>query len=169
MKKRVIIVGGGASGLTAAIQAARAGADVTVLEHMDRPGKKILSTGNGKCNMTNRFLSPSCYRSSQPEFPMKALSDFSVEQAIDFFKGLGILPKDKNGYIYPNSEQASSVLDVLRLENDRLGIKILCGRHVKEIRRKKVGGFQTICLVKTEDRETEEVFSCDSLILAAGS
>ena len=169
MKKRVIIVGGGASGLTAAIQAARAGADVTVLEHMDRPGKKILSTGNGKCNMTNRFLSPSCYRSSQPEFPMKALSDFSVEQAIDFFKGLGILPKDKNGYIYPNSEQASSVLDVLRLENDRLGVKILCGRHVKEIRRKKAGGFQAVCLVKTEDRETEEVFSCDSLILAAGS
>jgi len=62
MGRQVIVIGGGASGLTAAIWAARAGAGVTLLEHMDRVGKKILSTGNGKCNLTNLVQDPSCYR-----------------------------------------------------------------------------------------------------------
>ena len=70
MSKRVIVIGGGASGMTAAIFAARQGAAVTLLEHMDRVGKKILSTGNGKCNLTNRRMDASCYRSSAPVFSM---------------------------------------------------------------------------------------------------
>ena len=73
MKRQVIIIGGGASGLVAAIAAAREGAGVTVLEHMDRVGKKILSTGNGRCNLTNLSLRPEHYRCSQPQFPMKEL------------------------------------------------------------------------------------------------
>ena len=66
--RKGIIIGGGASGLMAAITAAKQGADVTVLEHTARPGKKILSTGNGKCNLTNLYMDPSCYRSDQSGF-----------------------------------------------------------------------------------------------------
>ena len=71
--KKGIIIGGGASGLMAAITAAKKGASVTVLEHTVRPGKKILSTGNGKCNLTNLYMDPSCYRSEQTGFEEAAI------------------------------------------------------------------------------------------------
>ena len=78
MKKKVWIIGGGASGMMAAITAAKEGMDVTIAEHMDRVGKKILSTGNGRCNLTNLHQDASCYRSSQPDFPGRVLKQFSV-------------------------------------------------------------------------------------------
>lgn len=93
MKRQVIIIGGGASGLAAAIAAAREGAGVTVLEHMDRVGKKILSTGNGRCNLTNLSLRPEHYRCSQPQFPMKVLDHFSVWDTLAFFDEIGIVNK----------------------------------------------------------------------------
>ncbi len=74
--RKGIIIGGGASGLMAAITAAKQGADVTVLEHTARPGKKILSTGNGKCNLTNLYMDPSCYRSDQSGFETAAIRNF---------------------------------------------------------------------------------------------
>ena len=88
MKKHVLIIGGGASGMAAAIFGARQGAEVTILEHMDRVGKKILSTGNGKCNLTNRRMEPGCYRCSVPEFPMEVLSRFGEEDTEAFFEDL---------------------------------------------------------------------------------
>ena len=97
MKNRTVgIIGGGASGLMAAISAARAGAQVTLIEHMDRVGKKILSTGNGRCNLTNYRMEPECYRCSQKDFPMKVIQGFGVEETLEFFKYLGIVPKDFN-------------------------------------------------------------------------
>ena len=78
VKKRVLIIGGGASGLAAAVWAARQGARVTVVEHMDRVGKKILSTGNGRCNMTNLYMGPECYRSGDGSFPMRVIEGFPV-------------------------------------------------------------------------------------------
>ena len=116
MKKRVGIIGGGASGLVAAIGAARNGAEVTVIEHMDRVGKKILSTGNGRCNLTNYKMEEDCYRCGRKDFPMQVIRGFDVKETLDLFMGLGIVPKDRNGYVYPNSDQAASVLDVLRTE-----------------------------------------------------
>lgn len=179
MTKKIIIAGGGASGLTAAIVAARMGADVTILEHMDRVGKKILSTGNGKCNMTNLNLSSRCYRSDMPDFPMKVIGKFPVNETLDFFRGLGILPKNRNGYVYPNSEQAAAVLSVLCLETERLGVKTVCGCHVKEIKasckegsKASVKGnpfFQAICSIKDGEKETTKSFYSNALILAAGS
>ena len=91
MKRQVIIIGGGAAGLAAAIAAAREGAGVTVLEHMDRVGKKILSTGNGRCNLTNLSLRPEHYRCSQPQFPMKVLDHISVWDTLAFFDEIGIV------------------------------------------------------------------------------
>ncbi|MCI7262268.1 MAG: FAD-dependent oxidoreductase, partial [Clostridiaceae bacterium] len=113
-KKQVIIVGAGASGMTAAIFAARQGAEVVLLEHKDRVGKKILSTGNGKCNLSNRKMDASCYRSSVSGFPMKVIRQFPVERTLEFFESLGVVIKDRNGYLYPWSGQASAILDVLR-------------------------------------------------------
>lgn len=161
MERRVIIIGGGASGLVAGIGAARQGADVTILEHMDRVGKKILSTGNGRCNLTNLAMDESCYRCSRQDFPMKVINRFSVWDTLTFFDELGIMAKSKNGYIYPNSEQAAAVLDMLRLETEQLGIRVVTGCHVRKLRRKKNGRF----LAETD----QGTFDGDALILATGS
>lgn len=162
MKNRTVgIIGGGASGLTAAIAAAEAGAQVTLIEHMDRVGKKILSTGNGRCNLTNYKMEPECYRCSQKDFPMKVIEGFGIEETLDFFRRLGIVPKDRNGYVYPNSDQAASVLDVLRWEVERLGIKVLLSCHVSSIKPQREGGF----LILTSQGK----LYTDALVLAAGS
>lgn len=170
MGKSVYIIGGGASGMMAAIHAAKEGAQVTILEHTDRVGRKLLSTGNGRCNLTNLYQAPECYRSCNPGFPMEVTAGYPVRETLRFFEGLGILPKSKDGYIYPNSEQASAVLDALRMEIDHQTIKVLCGCEVKEIRRGKnrdsdASGHRGSFDIKT----SLGTFRGDSLILAAGS
>ena len=95
--KKGIIIGGGASGLMAAITAAKKGASVTVLEHTARPGKKILSTGNGKCNLTNLYMDPSCYRSEQKGFEEAAIEEFPPSATVSFFRELGVLTMDQIG------------------------------------------------------------------------
>lgn len=161
MSKRIIIIGGGASGLTAAIAAARQGNDVTILEHMDRVGKKLLSTGNGRCNLTNLTMRPDCYRSGQPQFPMKVLDRYSVWDTLAFFEEIGIVTKSKGGYIYPNSEQASAVLDMLRLEAADLAVDIHCGCEVRQIKKEGRKRFRA---------ETNlGQFRSEALILATGS
>lgn len=119
MRKSVGIIGGGAAGMTAALSAAKQGAKVTVFEGNDRLGKKILSTGNGKCNLGNMDLGPGEYYTRNPELLQRYLEKFGTEDTISFFRELGLIVKQKNGYLYPVSEQASSVLDVLRFAIDR--------------------------------------------------
>lgn len=155
-----IVIGGGAAGMTAAITAARRGKKTAIIEHTDRIGKKILSTGNGKCNLTNTELDRECYQSDDGEFVMQVIDQFTPYDVIDFFKCLGIYPKSKNGYIYPNSEQASSVLDVLRLELSHQKVALFTQTIVKGIEK---NGEQF--RISTEQNE----FTADSLILATGS
>lgn len=155
----VTIVGGGASGLVAGIFAARQGHKVTILEHKDKIGKKILATGNGKCNYTNLVQLPECYRSNDSTFPMKVLSIFGVHETIDFFRQLGIYPKERDGYVYPNSEQAASVAQVLDMELKRLKITIFLEVHVEHIRKNK----NTFKLTTNKGD-----FTADKVILAAG-
>ena len=114
--KNVVIAGAGASGMMAAVTGAAEGARVILLEHKDRIGKKILSTGNGRCNFTNICQEPICYHSDQPEFPWKIVEKFGAQDIISFFLQLGIYSKNRNGYLYPNSDQASAVLDAFRME-----------------------------------------------------
>lgn len=156
----VTIVGGGASGMMAAITAASAGAEVILVEQNDRVGKKILSTGNGRCNYTNLRQEPSCYHSENPSFPWGIIQQFNEKKTIDFFQQLGIVPKSRDGYLYPNSDQASSVLDVLRMECRRLHVEIRTGCKCTEIRSKK-SGFH----IKTKSG----MISAGRVILAAGS
>lgn len=133
MEQDIIIIGAGASGLMAAIAAAGRGSRVLVLEQKDKAGKKILATGNGKCNFTNLYQSPECYRSEDNSFAMKVLSAFDVTKTIDFFKHLGILPKERDGYLYPNSEQAASIVQVLLMECKRLGVRFIYEEKVTKI------------------------------------
>lgn len=166
MKKSIYVVGGGAAGIMAAITAAKEGADVTILEHNDRIGKKILSTGNGRCNYTNIYQQPEYYRSDNIEFPWKAIQKYTAKQAISDFRELGIWEKVKNGGVYPNSEQATAVLDVLREEVERLKIHVLTNVHVHGIRPQKKG-FRISAHLKEEKKDKN--FFAEAVILATGS
>lgn len=137
MNKKVGIIGAGAAGMMAAIQAARSGGEVTLFEKNERIGKKILMTGNGKCNLTNKSFSLDDYNSTNKEFLSVFFSRFGVEDTIVFFQELGLLLKNKAGYLYPLSEQASTVLDVLRFEIKRLEIQTITEEEVTSLHRKK--------------------------------
>ena len=158
--KKVVIIGGGASGMMAAIQAARTGAAVTLLEHNEKPGKKILATGNGRCNLTNLVQEPSRYRSSQPDFPWKIITQYPLEDTLAFFSELGIYTKDRNGWVYPYSDQAAGVAQVLELEARHQKVKIKTTEEVTDIFRED-GQY----LVKTATWQ----YPCDSVIISCGS
>lgn len=158
--RQVIVIGGGASGLMAAIAAARQGAKVTLLEKNRQTGKKLLATGNGRCNFTNKNQGLSQYRSEDPRFVGEALQAFSMRDTVRFFEELGMVVKDRQGWLYPNSGQASSVADMLRLETERLGVKRACNTRVISVR-KKGDTF----IVKSEGW----IYEADAVILCCGS
>ena len=108
--KKIVIVGGGASGMMAAIAAAKENpaAQIRILERKD------LSTGNGRCNFTNQVMNANCFFSDTPNGIEEVLQQFGTTETLDVFSDLGILPKDRNGYYYPRSDQASSIVSVLR-------------------------------------------------------
>lgn len=161
MQKQVIIIGGGASGIMAAISAGRMGAGVTILERNSRVGKKILATGNGRCNFTNTSADISCYSGSNPDFAGNALKNFGVDKTIKFFEKIGIAHKvEDTGKVFPMSDQASSILDVLLYELKETNIAIICDAFVKGIK-KSAGKFMV---------ETDKglVYKSDSVIIATG-
>lgn len=157
---KIIVIGAGASGMMAAIAAARNHAQVTILEHTERFGKKILATGNGRCNITNIEQSPCCYRSDNEGFEKSILEQFDVSQTLKLFGEMGIYTKNKNGYIYPNSEQASAVLDVLGMELENLNVSVICNVNVKNIDKRN----NKFCI-----HTDIEDYSCDKVIIATGS
>lgn len=107
MAKNVVIIGGGASGLMAAIWASRLGAAVTVLEKNDKPGRKLLATGNGRCNFTNRYQDASCYRTGNQERASRVLEQFTEQDTEQFFEQLGIRIRSvKAGFIRPASRHS---------------------------------------------------------------
>lgn len=160
-KNELIIIGGGASGLLAAISARRLGARVTILERNPRIGKKILATGNGRCNYTNIDTDLSCYSGHHPDFAASALSQFTVEDTLNFFERLGISPKIENeGKVFPMSEQASSFLDVFLYALNELDINLVCEALVKNIRPEKRKFLITL--------ESGDLYKADKVIIATG-
>ena len=157
--KNIIVIGAGASGMLAAITAAERGASVTVLEGMEKPGKKLLLTGSGRCNLTNLHQSEDCYRGDN-RLIKSVLEQFSVDDTLKFFKKIGLLTYDRDGYVYPLTGQASSVLDVLLLEMRRLKVKLKCKEKVVSLE-KDADGFH----VRTESW----TYHADAVILATGS
>lgn len=133
MSREIAVIGGGAAGMTAAVFAAAAGAAVTVFEKNDRVGKKILSTGNGRCNFSNENMDVAFFRGSGTALADNILDRFGVAQTKDFFSSLGMRIRDRGGYLYPASDQASTVLDLLRYELARRNIVVHTGEAVREL------------------------------------
>ena len=133
----VIVIGGGASGMTAAIACARLHKNVMLLEHNDKIGRKLSATGNGKCNYTNQLQTMECYHGMEKDIIKEVLEQFGVKETLSFFRELGIYPKEKNGYYYPFSEQASAMIEAMRLELEYLKVKIKCKEHIVKVEKKK--------------------------------
>ena len=157
----VIVIGGGASGIMAALTAAEEPSRrVILLERQQRIGRKLLSTGNGRCNLTNTGASPADYHGEDVSFAASVLNKFSPADTLDFFSGLGLVTVEEyGGRVYPLSDSANSVLDVLRFALERARVEVRCSCCVEEIRRCN-GGFQILA--------GEDSFFAHRLILACG-
>ena len=154
---KIIIVGGGASGLICAITAARNNNDVTIIERNNTCGKKILVTGNGKCNYWNENQELIHYHSSNEEVLDKIITSENKNKVLNFFSSIGIIPKVKDGYYYPYSSLAASIQYALIKEAEVLGVKFIYNMTVDKI----------------ENKEDKFVINnsivCDKLVLATGS
>ncbi len=164
-KKEIIVVGAGASGMTAAIAAARQGCRVCLIDSNEKTGKKILATGNGKCNFTNRHMTPECFRSETMQSVESVLSRFGTEDTLTFMRSLGIEPVEKNGYYYPASGQAASVAEVFAMELRHLQADIRCSEKVISVSKKK-GRFRVISVDASQKKHEYEA---DAVILSCGS
>lgn len=161
MKTEIAVIGGGASGLMAAITAKKSGKEVIILERKDRILKKVLITGNGRCNITNVNANISNYFGKNISSVENILNRFTPQDTMDFFNELGIVCNEENrGKVYPLSGQASSVVDALRFEAEKLGIKIETEFYVRKIEK---DGFKF--RIYSEDRKKIEA---GRVIIAAG-
>lgn len=123
----------------AAIWATKEGAHTAILDHHTVSGKKILATGNGKCNFTNELQGESCYRSDSPAFVLHILKQFSEKDTVAFFEELGVLSKSRQGYLYPRSGQAATIRNALLSQAEQLGIVIFQEIGIRKIQRKENG------------------------------
>lgn len=166
-----IIIGAGAAGMTAAITCGGQGQKVLLIERQRQMGRKILVTGNGKCNLTNFAQKEEYYRSDYPKRAQKILSVFGQAEAMELFEGLGIYTKDKNGYVYPYSEQAASVREAFETailsDSD---ITFLPEAEVYNVWKEKERFFVAV-KEGTDDKKggsEEQCYSCKSLLITTG-
>ena len=159
---RILIIGGGAAGMMAALTASENPENQVILvERQSRLGRKLLATGNGRCNLTNRNMGKEHYHGEQRNFCNYALNFFNVDMTLEYFRSLGLLTvTEASGRVYPYSDSANSVLDVLRLPlEQRKNVTILSGQEVLSLQGQK-GRF----LAKT----AEEELQADRVIICAG-
>ncbi|MBN2039997.1 MAG: NAD(P)/FAD-dependent oxidoreductase [Spirochaetes bacterium] len=160
--KKIAIIGCGASGMIAALSAVKDGNEITVFEKQSRPGRKLLSTGNGRCNISNRNMEFPHYHGNNPKFVLNVFSGFGLDETLSFFESIGLpLIEEDEGRLFPESGQASSVVDILNYELKFRGIKLRHNRMIEKVV-KSGSKFKLISSGKEE-------FYSDSLILAAGS
>ena len=155
---KVCVIGGGASGMVCAIRLARRGIDVTILEKNNSVCKKVLATGNGKCNYFNDNMSIDHYRSSNNEF-LESIISSNINKVHEFFDSIGVVPRIKNGYYYPFSNTATTIKNLLLLECNKLGINIISDTIVYDIIKDK--GF----IIKTNNLD----YKFDKVVMASGS
>lgn len=158
---KILVIGGGASGLYFSILAARNSLDISIIEQGAELGKKILSTGNGRCNYTNKKQSIKEYYNNEKAYSI--IEKYSADKTIDFFRSLGVEPLDREGYIYPYSEQAGQVRQALVSEIERLGVKVYLDTKIK-------------CIDYLKDKKTYRVYTrenkkldFETIIFASGS
>ena len=159
--KEILVIGGGAAGMAAALRAAeQPGNRVTLLEKQARLGRKLLATGNGRCNLSNTGAAAERYHGAGPGFVLPALEAWPPEAVLGFFAELGLKTvTEYGGRVYPMSGHAGSVLDVLRLGLENRGVRVLIGASVTAAKRGRAG-----FAVKHEGGEAR----CDALIVACG-
>ena len=160
----IIIIGGGASGIMSAIIAKDLGKDIAILEGTSRIGNKILSTGNGRCNISNSNISSpfTNYESSNSNFFQHCLDTYSVEYTKNLFLSIGLpLTELEEGKLYPSSLQSSSVVDILRLALEEANIPVYTDCKVKNISKKDN-------FTLTTNNAEIPIFSCNKLVLACG-
>ena len=169
---RVAVIGGGASGCMAAITAAQAGADVHIFEKNEKPGKKLYATGNGRCNLTNLHMDDSCYHTRTADkngssLIHSAIERYSPADQIRFFADLGVPVYDRDGYVYPRTNQAQTVVRALEKRIAALGIQVHTGCPVRKIRRSQQGtkADDAVFYVDCNDREAR---AFDTVILCTG-
>lgn len=155
----VVIIGGGASGIVSAIKAKNDNNKVIVLERNSNCLKKLLMTGNGKCNYYNDIQSIDKYYSQNMDIVDEIINDDNMKMVIDFFDKMGIVYKKRNGYYYPFSNQATTIKDALLYEAVKVGVILKCDCLVKDII------IDNCFKIITED----ENIICDKLIIATGS
>lgn len=155
----VIVIGGGASGLLAAIYAAKGNKKVLLLEKNNICGKKILITGNGKCNYFNEDQNLTHYHASHPKFISNMITDQNIKEILSFFDQLGIIPKIKDGYYYPYSGQATSIQTTLIKEAEVLGVEIICNQEVLSI------DYQNYFKIYTQNK----IYLSKKVIISTGS
>ena len=157
----VIIVGAGASGLICALECARAGLRTLVLEKDPQPARKILASGNGRCNVTNRHVSSNYYY-TDPALIEKTLSRFSFQHCWDYFTGLGVLlTEEAQGRVFPSSGKSTAVAEALKIALKEEGVEIRCAQPATHIR---VATAQFIVTTQQKD-----VFHAHHVVLACGS
>ena len=156
---KVFIIGGGASGMVSAIKIHDQNHEVTILEKQPKLGKKLLTTGNGHCNYWNDIQNLNKYHSTNIEL-FKDLFIKQKDEVLKFFDSLGIVPKIKNGYYYPFSNQATSILNALMAKIEEKNIKVICNEQVIKIK-KDDNKF----IITTNNHE----YICDKIVISTGS
>lgn len=154
----VIVIGGGASGMAAALSAAKNGNKVLILERQNRVGRKLLATGNGRCNLTNMNMDLGFFHSQQPEFFRSVLTRFDTKKTLELFHALGLVTvAESSGRVYPLSDQAGSVVDVLRFALDAAGVTVMTGCEVSAVYPLQTG-FEVV--TDTERYTADKVIIC---------
>ena len=133
----IAIIGGGASGMAAALAAAENPRnEVVLLERQARLGRKLQATGNGRCNLTNLHAAEGGYHGDDPAFSEYALSAFPPEETLDWFRQMGLFTvAEESGRVYPYSDQANSVVDVLRFALEKPNIRVKLGAEVEKVKK----------------------------------
>ena len=155
------IIGAGASGMAAALAAAEnPNVQVELFERQARVGRKLQATGNGRCNLTNRNAAKGGYHGEHPEFASAALEKMDPEATLEWFRSLGLFTVEEvSGRVYPYSDQANSVVDVLRLALQKQNVRLHTGCEIQKVRR-----GDGVFVVESEDA----IFRCHKLIIASG-
>ena len=158
----VVVIGGGASGMMAALTAAQSGRRIVVLERQQRAARKLLATGNGRCNLTNTGARAENYHGENASFALPALSRFTPQDTLDFFHALGLVTvTEYGGRVYPLSNSANSVVDVLRFALEQAGAELRCGVPARSLSRAADGAGYVV------GTDTGDI-SADYVIVACG-
>ena len=166
---KIIIIGAGAAGLCAAIEAAKNKHEVTVLELKEACGKKLLATGNGRCNLTNKAMDISCYHGDNMEFINNVITKYDTAKIEAYFNDLGVLLCHINGYVYPYSKQSHTIVNALYNTACNLGVSFIFNCNVKDINKiSNSEGFVVSGNVTENKTSTRYEYKCDKVIVCAG-